>query len=140
MRRTLPAETVLAALQSRTHLEQKRQTQDGAIWPFPRAEMRSARRIRERMQEDAMRLLHGGETCLTVEDFRRLGWRREQIETHGREAMASLSVPETIARIVAPDPVPPGVVALGLLAFATATWAFVEGALVLLADLSIPLV
>jgi hypothetical protein len=90
MSAVLHPKIVLAALQSRAHLEAKRETQDGLIWPFARREMRSARRIRERIAEDAARLVRSGETCITTGDFLRIGWLRGQLETHGREALAAL--------------------------------------------------
>ena len=81
---------VVAALSSPTHRETR---QADGKWPFERAEMRSARRIRERIGEDAARLLRarGREAVLTTEDFLRLGWRRAQLAEHGTAAIARLS-------------------------------------------------
>lgn len=81
---------VEAALSSPTHRETR---QADGKWPFERAEMRSARRIRERIGEDAARLLRarGREAVLTTEDFLRLGWRRAQLAEHGAAAIARLS-------------------------------------------------
>jgi hypothetical protein len=81
------------ALDSPTHREAKRSTQDGLIWPVARAEMRSGRRIRERLAEDAQTLLRkrGPASVLFTEDFLRLGWLRPQLAEHGRAALESLS-------------------------------------------------
>ncbi|MCA3652999.1 MAG: hypothetical protein IOC54_14335 [Methylobacterium sp.] len=89
-RHPLAVSMVEAALSSPTHRETR---QADGQWPYPRAEMRSARRIRERICEDAARLLRarGREAVLTTEDFLRLGWRRAQLAEHGAAAIANLS-------------------------------------------------
>lgn len=80
----------VAALSAPTQREARRPTGE---WPFARAEMRSARRIRERLREDAATLLRkrGSEAVLTTEDFLRLGWQRSQLAEHGRAALEGLS-------------------------------------------------
>jgi hypothetical protein len=77
-----------AALSSPTHRETRRP--DGT-WPVARAEMRSARRIRERLIEDA-RALIARRTILLTDDFLRLGWGRAQVNEHGRAAMLGLAL------------------------------------------------
>ena len=77
-----------AALSSPTHRETRRP--DGT-WPVARAEMRSARRIRERLIEDA-RALIARRTILLTDDFLRMGWGRAQINEHGRAAMPGLAL------------------------------------------------
>ncbi|MCA3606514.1 MAG: hypothetical protein IOC67_08425 [Methylobacterium sp.] len=80
-----------AALSSPTHRETRRP--DGT-WPFARAEMRSARRIRERLIEDARALIarRGAGSILLTDDFLRLGWGRAQINEHGRAAMPGIAL------------------------------------------------
>lgn len=64
-------------------------TQDGVIWPKARAEMSDRKAVFRRMTDDAARLLvaAGDEGVLTERDFRRLGWTRPQIDTHGALAI-----------------------------------------------------
>lgn len=83
----------VAALDSPTQREARRATDDGFIWPVERGHMRSGRRIRERLREDAATLLRdrGREAVLTTEDFLRLGWQRSQLAEHGRAALEGLS-------------------------------------------------
>ena len=79
-------ELAQAILSSPTHRETRRP--DGT-WPVARAEMRSARRIRERIIEDAQALIarRGSEAILLTDDFLHLGWGRAQIIEHGRAAL-----------------------------------------------------
>jgi hypothetical protein len=64
-------------------------TDDGYLWPVLRGDMVTSASIRERMAEDLGRLLNerGGDVTITIDDYLRMGWTREQIDLHGARAV-----------------------------------------------------
>lgn len=73
--------------------EARRAGPDGFFYPFARDAMRNPEAIRERMAADLSRLLdaQGMDAQITTEDYMRLGWRRQQVESHALEAARLLA-------------------------------------------------
>lgn len=71
------------------HPEAARINHDARIWPVNRAVMADFRCVRERMTEDAGRLLrrHTDDRVITAADFTRLGWTPAQVADHGATAL-----------------------------------------------------
>jgi hypothetical protein len=79
------------------HPEAKRATQDGMIWPLPRASMRDRDQITLRMAEDmatALRLNPSNE--VTDRDLAHLGWEISQINRHGDRAAKIMAAKEAL--------------------------------------------
>jgi hypothetical protein len=74
----------------RRKFEARKLTQDGAIWPVRRAEMRHGQTIRERMVEDLYaRIPDSGRHTLgtAFSTLCTLGWAAEQVTAEGERAV-----------------------------------------------------
>lgn len=78
-----------AHAEARRQFEARKLTQDGAIWPVRREEMRHGPTLRERMVEDLhFRLPDSGFHTMGTALWAlcTLGWTADQIATHGERA------------------------------------------------------
>jgi hypothetical protein len=90
-----------AHAEARRQFETRKLTQDGAIWPVRRPEMRHGPTIRERMVEDLEACFCRSDIATIIRRLCDVGWTREQVAAHSDRATADFRAAQHDALIPA---------------------------------------